>query len=524
MFEKPCIFFIASRLKGLRWLCLSTAIYGCVLRPGALSAATADSGGRLAPAWRDDADGFILRSPRNSTVFSHKGNDIVSFTYAPLRWGLIVHQSLFAKPVSLHALIKASLAADRKAFKHIKVLAQKPVIISGHKAMKFIIRFQAISDKHPLKIMRQQVLVEKSPTQVFLLTFFSPGDLRTGARAMFSRVIKSFRLIHTNAIAKMRFAAVARARQWLKTISAGKLLKVIHPGTRLFQIKAYGRPIGYVAVQVYRGRRDGLYGLLCSTNSRVFLRNGVDVFHKVTDFWAFSHQVRENGPPTHVSQWSNSVETMVPFNNPVVAQLHSQRIVVDPRTRRPKLVQLHLPYPNYDCNWTTEIGEATSAFFPVLNARGKPTSAYVYRTRVHVLRTLSHITAGVPDHPIRFQLRSEMPPFMPPILKLLWPRLVPLNSAKPLGMVAFNNMALRPAMRILSVESKATLRINGKIRQAYLVTDLMDPYESKMWVDARGRLLKYIAGDGSIWTPTTAAKMSRRWHKRLEELSAPLVR
>ena len=479
---------------------------------------------KLAPAWRDDADGFILRSPANSVVYPRKGNDIVSFTYAPLRWGLIVHRSFFAKPVSLKQIVIESLAADRRDYKHVQLLVDKNTTVAGCKAVRFTIRFQAVSDKHPISIMRQQELIQKHPNEIFLLTFFSPGDLYTGARDMFDRIVKSFQFINTRAEAKLRLAAATRAKKWLRSISAEKLLKAIHPGTRIFQIKAYGRPLGYLAVQTFSGKRDGLYGVFCSINSRVFLKNGTDIFHKETAFWAFTHQPGAKGPPTHFSQWTDSVETMVPFNNPIVAELHAQRIVVNPKTRKPTLVKLHPPYPNYDTHWVTEVGQATTGFFPILNSHGLPTNGYVYRTHVKVVRTLSHIVAGVPNRPVRFVLRSDMPAFMPPVLKLLWPHLVNLATCKPLAMVAFNNRGRRPALRVLSVESSAVINIHGKKTRAYLVTDQMDPYESKMWVTARGHLLKYIAGDGSEWTPTTVADMAHLWHTRLKELTAPLIR
>jgi hypothetical protein len=479
---------------------------------------------RLAPAWRDDADGFILRSPGNSVVYPRKGNDIVSFTYAPLRWGLIVHQSFFAKPVSLSKIVDESLAADRQDYKHVRLLVRRKITVSGHKAMLFTIRFQAVSDKHPVSIMRQQVLIQRHPNEIFLLTFFSPGDLHTGATDMFARIIKSFQFINTRAEAKLRLAAARRAKKWLRSISAGKLLKAIHPGTRIFQIKAYGRPLGYLAVQTFSGKRDGLYGVFCSVNSRVFLKNGTDIFHKETAFWAFTHQPGAKGPPTHFSQWTDSVETMIPFNNPVIAELHAQKIVVDPKTRKPKLIKLHPPYPNYDTHWVTEVGQATTGFFPILDSHGRPTNGFVYRTHVKVVRTLSHIVAGMPNRPVRFVLRSDMPAFMPPVLKLLWPHMVNLAKCKPLAMVAFNNQARRPALRVLYVQSSAVINVHGRQVRAYLVTDQMDPYESKMWVTAHGHLLKYIAGDGSEWTPTTVAAMAKLWHTRLKELTAPLIR
>jgi hypothetical protein len=498
----------------------------CIIASAAALSVARGSGlnTKLAPAWRDDADGFILRSPRNSVVYPRKGNDIVSFTYAPLRWGLIVHRSLFAKPVSLAKIVSESLAADRQDYKHVRVLVQKKTVVSGHKAMRFTIRFQAVSDKHPVSIMRQQVLIQRRPNEIFLLTFFSPGDLRTGATAMFTRVLRSFEFINTRAEAKLRLAAVKRAKKWLRSISAGKLLKSIHPGTRIFQIMAYGHPLGYLAVQTYSGKRDGLYGVFCSINSRVFLKNGTDIFHKETAFWAFTRQPGAKGPPTHFSQWTDSVETMIPFNNPVIAELHSQRIVVDPRTRKPKLIYLHPPYPNYDTRWVTEVGQANTGFFPILDSHGRPTDGYVYRTHVKVVKTVSHAVAGIHNRPVRFALRSDMPAFMPPVLKLLWPHLVNLRNCRPLAMVAFNNRAQRPALRILSVQTGAVINVHGRSVRAYLVTDQMDPYESKMWVTSRGRLLKYVAGDGSEWTPTTAAKMAHLWHIRLEELTAPLIR
>ncbi len=479
---------------------------------------------KLAPAWRDDADGFILRSPRDSVVYARKGNDIVSFTYAPLRWGLIVHQSFFASPVKLKQIVKESLAADRQTYKKVRVLVRKPAVISGHKAVLFTIRFQAVSNKHPVSILRQQALIEKNPKEIFLITFFSPGDLQTGAKTMFARVLKSFRFIHIREEAKLRLAAVHRAKLWLKTISAGKLLKKIHLGTRLFQIKAYGHPLGYVAIQNYRGKRDGLYGVFCSVNSRVFLKNGTDIFHKETYFWAFTHQPGAQSPPTHVSLWTDSVETMLPFNNPIVAELHAQRIVVNPKTRKPHLVKLHPLYPNYDTHWVTEVGQSTTGYFPILDSHGNPTDGYIYRTHVHVVRTISHIVAGVPNRPVRFVLRPAMPAFMPPILKLFWPHLVNLRKCKPLAMVSYNRRGQRPALRILSVQSHATVPVGGRMERAFLVTDLMDPYESKMWVTSHGRLLKYIAGDGSQWVPTTFVKMTRLWHDRLKALTAPLIR
>ena len=479
---------------------------------------------RLAPAWRDDADGFILRSPGDSVVYPRKGNNIVSFTYAPLRWGLIVHRSFFASPVSVAKIVSESLAADRQDYKKVQVLVRKKIMVSGCKAMRFTIRFQAVSDKHPISIMRQQVLIQKHPNEIFLLTFFSPGDLHTGAVSMFSRIIRSFQFINTRAEARLRLAAAKHAKKWLHTISAEKLLKVIHLGTRIFQIKAYGRPIGYLAVQTYKGKSDGLAGVFCSINSRVFLRNGSDIFHKETSFWAFTHQPGVPGPPTHFSQWTDSVETMVPFHNPVIAELHAQRIVVDPKTRKPKLIKLHPLYPNYDTHWVTQVGDATTGFFPILDSHGRPTDGYVYRTHVKVVQTLSHVVAGMHDRPVRFVLRPDMPAFMPPVLKLLWPHLVNLAKCKPLAMVTFNNQARRPALRVLSVQSRAALNVHGRMVRAYLVTDQMDPYESKMWVTARGHLLKYIAGDGSEWTPTTVAAMAKRWHARLKELTAPLIR
>ena len=486
----------------------------------------------LAPLWIDDLDGFQIRPPMNCDVLQRKlqpppphsagifpvqPGDLVTFVNNALRWGIIIHLSELQKDVSLKTLLDQTVAEAQHNYQNVQVLERRIGTNTGRPAGILVLHFTTMSNTKPVPLMRQQLIVRAAPKLYYLLTFFSPGDQANGARYCFSAMIKTFRILNIAKIEQQRAAAISAGRKWIQHITAEQLLKKdIHP--QLYQVQVHGHGIGYVLLSCYAGTQDGYKGVFCTTNARSFLPKGEVVFSKVVCFQAFAQQGANPGPATDYTTWDKAVQTLIPINNPQLVKLRQERIVINPKTNKPVLEHIHIPYPNMEIHWVRETGDEQSAYVPALNKHGRPTALFVRHRWMTVYTQRRHVLAGQPNKPVHFNLPSYMPAYLPLTLKYFWPRFVNLSQPAALAFVTYNSGARRLGLRILRVRRKHFMVINGKSTAVYHLTAQLAPGIANLWVNAHGQLLKYEGTDGGIWTPTTYAAMDRKWKTRLAAL------
>lgn len=501
----------------------------CAILPGAAKAQTPGAN-MLAPLWIDALDGFELRPPLNCEVLQRKfkapppqkngtipvlpGN-MVTFVNSSLRWGIIVHLSELEKDVSLKTLLDETVAEAKHNYPKVRTLERRMIINSGKPAAVLILQLTTASNNQP--VMRQQLIVRAAPKLYYLLTFFSPAGQAEGARACFAAMIKTFRLLNMAKLQQQRAAAVIAGRKWLTGITAEMLAKkAIHP--HLYQITVNGKDIGYVMLSCHPGMQDGYRGVFAATNARTFLPDGDVILSKVICFWAYRQQGKTPGPATHYTTWDKAVETLVPITNPQEIKMRQERIVIDPKTNKQILEHIKIPYPNMQIHWVHETGDEQSAYVPALDKHGRATDMFVHHRWMTVYMQRRHVLPGQANKPTHFDLPSYMPAYLPLTLKYFWPRLVNVSKRSAMGFVTFNSGTRRLGLRLLRVRGTQRLTINGQSMVLHHLTEQLDPGIANLWVNSKGVLIKYQGADGSVWTPTTAAAMTKKWKARLAAL------
>ncbi len=499
---------------------------------GARAQAIIGGNAMLGPRWIDDMDGFEIRPPAQCEVLKRKlkvprvrhggvvpvaPGDLVTFVNSGLRWGIIIHLSELQKDVSLSTLLAQTVAEAKYSYHNVRVLTQRITTNSGRPAGILVLHFTTVSNKKPVVMMRQQLMVRAAPRLYYLLTFFSPGNQANGARSCFAAMIKTFHLLNIAKIQKERAAAVIAGRKWIRGLTAEMMAQKSIP-SQLFEIRLNGHGIGYVLLSAYSGLQDGYKGEFCATNARTFLPNGEVIFSKVTSFWADARQGGKPGPPIHYATWDKAVQIMVPINNPQVVKMRQERIVIDPKTNKPKLEHIHIPYPNMEIHWARETGDEQSASVPALDAHGHPTDFFVSHRWMTVYTQRGHVLPGQSIHPVHFELPSYMPAFFPPVLTYFWPRFTTLTKPSAMAFVVYDSTSKNLGLEMLRVRGQRTMLIHGNTTKVYHLTDQLDPGIADLWVTANGDLVKYTSPDGSTWTPTTTAAMDHKWKARLAAL------
>lgn len=495
--------------------------------PGRMAYAQSMGGKMLAPLWIDDLDGFQIRPPLNCEVLQRKltmpppssagvfpvmpGN-LVTFVNNALRWGIIVHLSELQKDVPLKTLLDETVAEAGHNYKHVKLLERRMVINSGKHAGILVLKLATTATGNP--VMRQQLIVRVAPRQYYLVTFFSPADQAKGARECFQAMIKTFRVLNMEKIQQQRAAAVIAGRKWIHGLTAEMLARQsIHP--RLYEIKDNGRGLGFVRLSCYPGKEDGYKGVFSTTNARSFLPDGEVILSKETCFWAYARQGKLPGPVTYYTTWEKAVETLTPINNPELVKLRQERRIYDAKTHKFTIEHIKIPYPNMQIHWARETGDEQSANVPALDKHGNPTDFFVRHRWMTVYTQRRHVLPGQRNKPVHFDLPSYMPSYLPLTLKYFWPRFLNLSKPKDMAFVAYNSGTRRLGLRMLRVRQAKTITVNEKKVMTYHLTQQLDPGIANLWVQADGSLVKYGQPDGSVWTPTTAAAMNRKWKARL---------
>ncbi len=473
---------------------------------------------RLGPLWLDEANGFELRPPAGCRALGSRGADLASFANQASRWGIIVHRSRLAHRTKLASLVQAVINSARREFQAVSVLRSRRLSVCGHPAQELVLRLQPTSNRAPLALLRQQLLVQIRPNDYYTLTFFSPADQRTRVRAIFSAVRKTFRILNRGNIERRRLAGVQAGKQWLKKQSVRRLLAHLGTLPQLFRVRLHHHEIGYVRMGAYAGTQAGYRGVFFSANSLTFLPQGVDIVTQSLRFWAFHRQPKNPGPPVHYSAWVGAVQTMWPIHNPRTIALRQERMVIDPRTKKLHIIHIHIPWPDMHVRWTREIGIQQGGFFPKRFVRGKPSRELVWRYRIKVARNRDHVEAGQSQKPLKFSVPAGMPAVLSPVLEYLWPRLVDLKKRRTMAFVVFDSGASRLALRVVRVLGRQEIQLDGRRVRAYHLVDQLYPGVTQLWVNSKGALLKVRASDDSVWLPTTARAMARRWRERLQKL------
>ncbi|NNM85258.1 MAG: hypothetical protein HKL96_05815 [Phycisphaerales bacterium] len=469
----------------------------------------------LGPIWRDDANGFEIRPPLRAKGFGRAGLDLATFEVGIKHWGITVHLSYLKKPTQVAELLDATLAQTRHDFTHVMELQNKTFSSNGHPAGELIVKFTAISNKQPISLLRQQFMVQKTPSEYYVVTFFSPTDHAPRVIATFDAIIKTFKLLNRRQIAIERLAAVAAGKKWLHQQTAEKLLPLMAHHPRLFRVQLHHMDIGYVRLDEYKGKQDGFSGLFVSTNSRSFLPKGVILLGKAIQFWALSKQPDLKGPPVNFAEWLEESESLFPIKDKSLALAQQVRLVIDPKTHTAHYVRIPSPYPNDEVHWETELGTQQTGFYPVFNKLGQAGDRLIYRCDITVARDSDHFIPGQPNKPLHYAIGPGMPATLPPALTYLWPRLVDLQSRTRMAFLVFNSRLSRMGLEILKTHGPQTIRINDHKKLAYRVTEQLDPGITTMWVDSHGRILKLASADGSVWLPTTDTEMKQMWARQL---------
>ena len=473
---------------------------------------------QMGPVWRDDADGFQLRLPDHFSGTGRHGMTLATYTYALRHWGMTVHLSLMPHPVTLKKLARETIALVKKDFHRVQVVKNVQLKVAGRPAAEIAVQFSAISNHAPIRLLRQQLIVQQTPQRFYVLTFFCPAADQPTTMPLFQRVIPTFRLLNKQKIALRRIEAIAAGRHWLKHQSVRHLLQRLNKIPHLYRVQIRHSDVGYVRLHAYAGRQDGFDGVFVATNSRTFLPGGVVELGKSVNFWAFHQQPGAKAPRLDYSTFYDEAETVVPFRNRELAMLHDTRVVINPKTKKATLKRIPNPFPGKEVHWQTELGVEQSGFFPILSHAAHPTGQLVYRCLIHVSRQSDAVTVGQDNKPLIFSIGPGMPAVLPPVLAYLWPRLVNLKKPTRMAFVVFNSSTARLGLNILAVLGKKRVNINGVRQTAYEVMSRLNPFTTRIWVDSDGRIVKMANADGSVWLPTTAAKMKAMWGHQLGEL------
>jgi hypothetical protein len=473
---------------------------------------------QMGPTWRDDADGFQLRLPDHFTGTGRHGMTLATYTYPLRHWGMTVHLSLMAHPIGLKKLARQTIALAKKDFQKVQVVKNVQLKVSGRPAAEIVVQFSAISNHAPIRLLRQQLIVKQTSQRFYVLTFFCPAADQSTTMPLFQRVIPTFRLLNKQKIALRRIEAIAAGRHWLKQQSVHHLLQRLNKLPHLYRVQIRHSDVGYVRLHAYAGHQDGFGGIFVTTNSRTFLPGGVVELGKSVNFWAFHHQPGAKAPRLDYSTFYDEAETVMPFRNKELAMLHDTRVVINPKTKKATLVRIPTPFPGKEVHWQTELGVEQSGFFPILSHAAHPTGQLVYRCLIHVSRQSDAVTVGQDNKPLIFSIGPGMPAVLPPVLSYLWPRLVNLKKPSRMAFVVFDTSTSHLGLNVLAMLGQKRVNINGVRKTTYEVMSRLNPFTTRMWVDSDGRIVKMANPDGSVWLPTTAAKMKAMWGHQLGQL------
>ncbi len=473
---------------------------------------------QMGPTWRDDADGFELRLPDHFSGTGRHGMTLATYTYALRHWGMTVHLSLMPHPITLEKLAGETIALAKKNFQKLRIIKNTRLKVAGRSAAEIVVQFSAISNHAPISLLRQQLIVAQTPQRFYVLTFFSPAADQTTTMPLFQQVIPTFRLLNKQKIALRRIQAIAAGRRWLQHQSVHHLLQRLNKLPHLYRVQIRHSDVGYVRFHAYAGHQDGFDGVFVTTNSRTFLPGRVVELGKSVNFWAFHHQPASKGPRLDYSTFYDEAETVLPFRNKELAMLHDTRVVINPKTKKATLVRIPNPFPGKEVHWQTELGVEQSGFFPILGHKAHPTGQLVYRCLIHISRQSDAVTVQQDNKPLIFSIGPGMPAVLPPVLGYLWPRLVNLKKYSRMAFVVFDTGTSRLGLNVLAVLGKKRVNINGVRQTAFEVMSRLNPFTTRIWVDSDGRIIKMANADGSVWLPTTAAKMKAMWGHQLGEL------
>jgi hypothetical protein len=488
----------------IRSLALATAVAAAALFSSsqpllrADAPALSDTVSLLGPVYRDEADGFEVNPPEGSRLLSKAGGDLLSFVNDDKQYGGNIALSTMladkAHPDAHYPLDEMLTLAEQdlstKA-RNVQILSTKKFTISNQPAGTFAATMDMPTNNNTtLPLIKQQLLVQTSPTQYQTLTFFAPQSSKEEAQRVFTAMVDSFRLLDRKEIATHRGEAVKVAKTFLATHTAEDLVAKLNKNSTLFRMLVNGKDVGYVQYDESVAARDGFKGILLQSHSRTFPPNGAIITASNESFWAFAKQ--DNGDAANYSMWSNNIHTYfpnLPANSLQARQLNNSR-------RELGTLQLESSLNTSD----NGINETNHSYVLTVTPSGDQLD----------------LTKGE-DTQMKWSIPTNSTP-LPKPLEMLWPRMVDLTKPTSMGFVVFNPGTSRMALRILTVDGPDTVSINGQPRKLIRLEDEIAPNVSSVWVDDAGQIQMMRSSDGTVMVPTTDAEMQQLWTARLAEL------
>ncbi len=497
----------------------------------------------LGAVYKDENAGFKLCPPAGARVINRAGLELMSFVHDTKQWGGNFQEVNMDKDFSIDDYMKTAAAELSKTFKAVQVLDSKTLTFQGMKAGRLTASMEAevgpppqpgqvVRPRERIALLRQQLILQRSPQKFLVLTFWTPLKDRDEAILTFEAMLTSVEFMDKKKLDDERVAAARAGKLWLAQRSANELKSKLLAQPQLFRMKIDNTDIGFVRFDegdkerdaktgaLVDVQRDGTTGIMVAVNSRTFPSDGSIVIGQNEAFWAFTKGNDSAENKLHYSMWMNKSKTDRIIPNPdrkkfgpnptipysfwiselgtlqmdqstqlsdrEIDQLRKQR---EEMLKDPKLDRSKIP---------PAIEDPNKVYRMMVSRQGDPSQELSESTKA--------LNITIPDN---------RPSPLPKILEYVWPRLVDLTKPSEMSFLVYNSATGKPALRTLIVHGADRVMIDGKPVDCYRLSDELDPGSTTIWVDRTGRILMMKTSDQAILLPTTEEQMSQLWGKRL---------
>ncbi len=402
----------------------------------ASSTASSAASDALADEYIDGSFGFSIRPPvyaeaiREKRPMSDADVEVVRFQNSEQQWSLAVRYAQTTRPIDTQMAVREITSSLQKDGA-VEVLRGEDARIAGRDAIRYAAAFQLKGKP----FLRQQAVIRHKLNAYFALVFITPDTRRQERFNLFDRVVDSFKILRSAADEERLKNAVEQGKVLLRDFrTKGETLPVSKEGAYYLRFVMDGREAGFIEVLEKPAERKGRKGVQLRQTGWLFQDNGDFTFMRQDMY--LSHDLV-------VEAWENKVASYLDGNEiaePVVVQ-------------------------------TMDEGMRTDDKLIVANARS--TSGTMKRRVIDVERSYASGAWIV-----------------------LFPRIVDLTSPGIYSFSSYNADRHGLAMRTFEVIGETQVRIGRRTIPAIEIQDSegLIPPVNKMYVDARGNILKVEAG------------------------------
>ncbi len=458
-----------KRMKHARIYLLAALASSWGMAAGAAEPAAAP--GRLSldldPPYVDGSFGFSISPPVGGTIYRQKrltsvsDVEVVQFESELERWFLTVRAvTTTTGSLDAAALIAGITQNLGSQYTDVKVLRSDEARIDGREGLRYEASF--LIGGAPW--LRQQAVIRTKPTEYFAIVFVTRFEVREWAEKIFDKVVASFRILRTQAMARRIEEGLQRGRLLLQSIGDGKVKlsdRIVPESYMRFVLE--GREIGTVQIQertFTHNNRTGVHiheiGWLFKEESITNLRHDM----QLTDDLEFE-------------KWENRVYTLPPPPK-------------TPGQPRQLLYQLE--------SGLRQDRQLIAAFMPRPNA------------------------TELQDRVIDVE-----PTYASAAWHSLMPRVIDLNRPELYAFSSYNAERRGMVLRTVEVMGPAQVMIGGRMSQAFKLQDSegLIPPINEIYVDGQGHILRVVAGPLEM-VAANKQDILHRYSKRVSEAEATM--